>query len=712
MSDGSARQHRKRLICDDMTSQQTERQTKAFDLGEFRVDPRRRIIAGPSGETMIEPKVMAVLLMLVERPGEVISRQEFVDTIWTREYGGDESLTRAVSHLRKVFRETRGPQTHIETVPKTGYRLIDQHRPAESGAKQGKRRRLIAAGVAVVLAAMIASVLIVQRNGVGPPDQAAAGTASVVLAVLPFDSQSNVVEDLPLALGLADEILSALSQSPSISVIAGNSSFRFQGDDKKNLEVLAQALNVSHVVDGSVRRSPEGLRVGVHLIDTGTALVVWSDVVTRSDLEIYTIPKVVAAAVQTALGIDPVEAWPGTAPPDPVAYEAYLQTKALLRLPWNVNLTSAIEGLEAIVEMDPGFSQAWATLALARLDILFTQAPDDKELPNIDPPRRLQAARHEARAALALDPGSIDALLALEIIDYREHATTLAETVGRIRSLLARAPNHPKVNFRMGLMMNQVGRFNEAARYMGKEVELDPLAVLPPAFYHDALISSGRTGEARAFMKQRNTYQFYRLSYAWLTMRLLEKDFQSAREFFTDLEPNVLFWHDGLAAMESIDVKSPNTTRMSLLLARLVTVAEQGDASLDSTIAADLVQAADEGLILHFYLFQWLAAAGLNDAAFDLARDRIALGDTFFRESGVLLKPAFTAARRDPRVMELFDATRQLDYWLETGNWPDYCAHPELPYDCEEAAQRYILSEPRDHGIGDDHQAGGAPANR
>lgn len=147
------------------------------------------------------------------------------------------------------------------------------------------------------------------------------------------------------------------------------------------------------------------------------------------------------------------------------------------------------------------------------------------------------------------------------------------------------------------------------------------------------------------------------------------------------------------------------------LICRVGTCAA-GDASLDSTIASDLDRAADEGLFLHFYLFQRLAAAGLNDAAFDLAKDRIALGDTFFRESGVLLKPAFRAARRDPRVMELFDAAMQLEYWLETGDWPDYCADPELPYDCEEAAQRYILSKPRDHGIGGDHQAGGAQAIR
>ena len=96
------------MIRNDMASHQLDRKTKTFDLGEFQVDPPRRAITGPSGETRIEPKVMAVLLMLAGRPGEVITRKEFIDSIWAREYGGDESLTRAVSHLRKIFGDANG----------------------------------------------------------------------------------------------------------------------------------------------------------------------------------------------------------------------------------------------------------------------------------------------------------------------------------------------------------------------------------------------------------------------------------------------------------------------------------------------------------------------------------------------------------------------------------------------------------------------------
>ena len=97
---------------------------KPFKLGGLNVDPQSRIISGPDRETHIEPKVMAVLLMLASRQGEVVTRQEFIESIWPREYGGEEGLTRAVSRLRKVLATAPSAAIQIETVPKTGYRLV------------------------------------------------------------------------------------------------------------------------------------------------------------------------------------------------------------------------------------------------------------------------------------------------------------------------------------------------------------------------------------------------------------------------------------------------------------------------------------------------------------------------------------------------------------------------------------------------------------
>jgi hypothetical protein len=142
----------------------------------------------------------------------------------------------------------------------------------------------------------------------------------------------------------------------------------------------------------------------------------------------------------------------------------------------------------------------------------------------------------------------------------------------------------------------------------------------------------------------------------------------------------------------TINVDSPNTRRLSELMVRLIDAAESADVDTYSTLASDLEAAADEGLILHFYVAQLLAVAGFQDAALDLVLRRIAAGDTVVRESGILLRPAFTKAREDPGIMEYFAKTGQLDYWLQTQTWPDYCKDPELPYDCE-GVGRLALSQ-------------------
>jgi TolB-like protein/DNA-binding winged helix-turn-helix (wHTH) protein len=681
--------NRKHLNFGTMVPERPKMETNPFTLGGFRVDPSRRIISGPNGDTTIEPKIMAVLQMLVARPGEVVTRQAFIDSIWSTEYGGDESLTRAVSLLRKVLNEAHGEKVRIETIPKTGYRLII---PRDSPATSGNRRKraTLFALVAAGLLAIFAAALFYGPGHDQPGSEAAQSIkASVVLAVLPFDIHGDASKDEPLAFGVADEILSALSRNPSLAVIAGNSSFQFQGDNKKDLSALGKRLNANYVVDGSLSRSPQGLRVGVHLINTGSGLVEWSEVVTRPEDEIYTIPGDVAAAVQTALGAEPIAEQPRLTAPDPAAYESYLYAKSLLRMPWGENLDTALQKLEYAVTLEPALSEAWATLAMTRVEQGFSEGPAKPKPGSPVWSERLQAARQDAETALTIDPGNTEAQLAMALIDYREQAVSMAETVNRVRSLLERAPNHPKLNFRMGMLMGGVGRFDDAVRYLGRALALDPLTFMNLALYADQLLCSGRMNDAMAFIRAQGAYERYQRAYTGLVMELLAGDYQMARTGFTDLGPKDIFIVDGVIEIPTMNIDSPNTQRLSNLMERLIDAAEQADVTSDSTLPSELESAADEGLILHFYVAQLLAAAGFQDAALDLAMRRVAEGDWGVREAGILLRPAFTQARQDPGIMEYFAKTGQLDYWLQTETWPDYCSDPQLPYDCDDAARRY-----------------------
>ena len=328
-------------------------------------------------------------------------------------------------------------------------------------------------GIAVLLALMLVLIFLAVRIGDEAAEQSANSPVSVVLAVLPFDSQSGATKDVTLARGLANEILSMLSKNPSISVIAGNSSFQLPGNYEQNLKVLSRQFNISHVIDGLVQRSPGGLQVGVRLIETGTGHVVWSDVVTRANSEIYTIPTLVAIEIQTVLGANPINTDPRSLPPDPAAYEAYLHAKALIRETSDWNLGKAIRILEDVVSKETGLSEAWASLDLAHVEGSGETDPFAEE-----PLGHLQAARRDANTTLAIDPGSVDALLVLAIVDLMNLTNSLVESESRIWSLLARAPNHPNVNMRMGFFLMSVGRFQEATVYMKTALDLNPLSSL------------------------------------------------------------------------------------------------------------------------------------------------------------------------------------------------------------------------------------------
>jgi len=95
-----------------------------FRLRDRKVTPQRNSIAGPEGEISVEPKIMAVLCVLAGEPGRVFSRAELIDKVWGTEFGADESLTRAISHLRKALGDTRAEPAVIETISKRGYRLL------------------------------------------------------------------------------------------------------------------------------------------------------------------------------------------------------------------------------------------------------------------------------------------------------------------------------------------------------------------------------------------------------------------------------------------------------------------------------------------------------------------------------------------------------------------------------------------------------------
>lgn len=367
-----------------------------FTVGDIEVDTDRNLLRTVDGEIHVEPKVMDVLRLLAGRQGEVVARGELIETIWQVEYGADESLTRAISHLRKAFGDTRDAPRFIETIAKRGYRLITPVTiadpaptaataeassatvaPASSLMKLTRQRTLIALTTFTILAAFVVA-LTTRRSGDHGSAAVVAGMDTVVqdalegrrrIVVLPFSSLSAGEDDEYFADGLTEELLVTLGRAPGVSVTARASAFSFR-DTPSSLEEIARTLGVDHLVIGAVRRADDDLRITVQLIRASDGEQRWSQSYDRTMDDIFAIQQDIAENIVAALeivlddaararmrtaGLRDVEAF--------IAYQKGLEHYLRAHTPGArlmAELRAADSYFETAVSRSPGFANAWA----------------------------------------------------------------------------------------------------------------------------------------------------------------------------------------------------------------------------------------------------------------------------------------------------------------------------------------------------------------
>lgn len=185
-----------------------------FRLRDRAVTPERNVIAGPDGEIGIEPKIMQVLCVLTGEPGRVFTRAELIDKVWGTEFGADESLTRAISHLRKALGDTRSEPAVIETIAKRGYRLlppaIAHEAPQQTQpALPTPNRRVWIAGAGA--AALAAGLIWWLKPFAGKPD-------AIAVIVLPVNAIRREPSQLSLAAALTVDLVGMLARDKRLHV--------------------------------------------------------------------------------------------------------------------------------------------------------------------------------------------------------------------------------------------------------------------------------------------------------------------------------------------------------------------------------------------------------------------------------------------------------------------------------------------------------------
>jgi adenylate cyclase len=489
-----------------------------------------------------------------------------------------------------------------------------------------------------------------------PKPAAAAPTGEPLLAVLPFD---NLSPDPDLAFfsdGISEEIINALSRGAGVRVIGRTSSFQFRGADK-NPRRLAAELRASHILDGSVRRSGERVRIAAQLIEASGQTTLWSDRFDRDLTDVFAVQDEISAAVAQALSRT-FEPTGRTAAVDPIAYDLYLRGS----LPPTEASPDAVllnlSRLEQAVARAPSFADAWGRLGFARALRAF-------QLPGAQAERMRVAARDAASRALALDPRCAVAAVAMSRVSPM-YGAMLEQRVWLERALEWQ-PSNAFVNRANAVHQGGTGRTAGAVALCRRACELDPLD--PSAFNSlgSALRENGELDEADAvFTEAAVRWPELPSPAVGLVFTLPFKgEFQRARDVLAarDLGP----FSAGLSWMLQILADESPSSRERAIRELRRQFQRSGRIDLTTLIFAAHVGFAGEALDIAGKA-EFGPAPDVPDP-----RGQDAYGVT------ALFAVAMPELRQDPRFVEVCDRIGLVEYWATLDIWPD-CASLVAPY--------------------------------
>ena len=465
-----------------------EIQTGGYRFDAFTLDLERGELLGPAGEIKLRPKSFEVLRYLVEHPGRLVRRDELLDAVWGEVVVTDDSLTQCLVEIRKALGASgrrivrtmhrRGVILDVQVTTLAGDAAQDETalppEPLPAGWQQPPRRW---GAFAVLAAALAVLVLAVLYWGVGNRDiEAPANTPRAQLetlpnsiAVLPFTDLSPEQDHAYFADGISDEILSRLTRFGELKVIARTSSFAFKhsGYDVPRLTSL---LGVEYLLDGSVRKAGQALRITAQLMDR-SGVQVWSGTFDRELSEIFAIQAEIAEAVATSIVPHIAPPPPDRRLPDIEAYQHFLVGREIVRQRGYGYMMFAIEQLDRAIAIDPGFAEAHAERGVAWL-----LAVDDRRN---EPGMALEQAERDLDTALKLAPGLARAHAAQALLlnhrDVSEWAGGEGERI--LRQALVSDPNLVDARVWLANVLSvQEGRMAEAHQELERAARLDPLS--------------------------------------------------------------------------------------------------------------------------------------------------------------------------------------------------------------------------------------------
>lgn len=470
-----------------------------YFFDDFELDPSRRILKGPRGEIDLRPKSLDVLIHLVNAAGRVVPKEELLDTVWPDVTVSDESLERCISDIRASLADDK--RKILKTVSRRGYLFAAELKPEphETSYHGFMRPGLRAAFMAVLLLAVVAGFAINRWRQPGSEGEP-------LVAILPLSNAAGDAKKDYFSDGLTEDLTLALSRLKSIGVVAPSSAAKFKEGAEPEVE-FGRKLGARFLVTGSIRRNTENIVLSLHLADTASNTLVWSDQYDGKPDGFFEAKSEFVGMIASILNkqINEVELQRISRMPsiDMNAYDLVLQGNALLRNTHADNRGETIAAARSLYEhaaaIDARYSEALEGIANTYLLAWLEPSPGSALNDEHQSPNTLKWAGDYARKAVEIDETSATARATLGwILNWQSGP---AEGLSAYDQALQLNPG--LADWRYGLLLSHGGRAKDAEAYMKHLIRIDPLH--PPRYKYllgKAYYFQGRYDEALPLIKQ------------------------------------------------------------------------------------------------------------------------------------------------------------------------------------------------------------------
>jgi TolB-like protein/DNA-binding winged helix-turn-helix (wHTH) protein/tetratricopeptide (TPR) repeat protein len=463
-------------------------------FGVFRLDVEKGDLKRLNAALHLAPQPFQLLVLLASRPGEVVTRDEIQEKLWDPHTFVDfeRGLNHCVRQIRAVLGDDPGAPTYIETVPRIGYRfvapvkVVSPARPAKPppseplhalsqsvgitrNAGTWNRRRWIGLAATALVLACVGVLITFPRERKPLPE---APPLWQIVAVLPFENLTGDPAQEYLSDGVTDEMIVHLGRvNPShLGVIARTSAMNYK-HSVKPLPQIASELGVKYLLEGTVKRSGQTIRITAQLVRSDDQTELWADNYDGqvSAERILAFQQSVADRVARSLSLVlPEIRAPRSTTASQAAYEAFLKG----RFEWNKRnedgFLKSIEYFKEAIAQDPGYAEAWAGLADSYN--LFREYYEGRSSD-----AQAASGRDAALQALTLDANLSEAHASLAFNLWR-YEWKFPEAESEFHKALELGPNNATAHHWYGMFLTSRGRFDEAHNELRQAEELDPVS--------------------------------------------------------------------------------------------------------------------------------------------------------------------------------------------------------------------------------------------